>query len=561
MRAGPMTRALFLSLLLAAAVQRPFPDERLLLDRRLETLRRILPDGPNPASDAALVKEMAEGARLTDVLISGRAPRETGGRGLVPIEVTAVGRFEEVDRFFRQVVLSARLVDVESLLITPAETDRVKFTSVVNLPYRPAKAPLPAPPDGASALAQKTPRPQVEAFLRDQALAVAKSEVIAELRRARRNPRLFLSELAGVVRDRPAILTRASLGDEFLVSGLTVGEANMRSLETRLERGFFRVSEVLVARQGACHRFEVRGRSPVVGLDAEIPLPNDDPFDQEESACRVDRDSGRATIVRNAGARAPARGSLHLRLRELDLADVFQVMHLLTDQGFLVDEDVHGRVSLDLAAVDGDQALAALEKTGVVLSAPGPFRRVSRNRPPALPAPGAAADVPRVTLSVKRANVRDILAVVAEAHAPLAAMAPAGPLGRISLWAREAPATDVRALMLQLAGLEERVAPEGRLLERPGGTAETLAPLGAAGGNRRLTMHPQELAVEEFELAGIALSGEKRLALAYAPSGALYSFKPGDRLANGLVEAVESTDVLLNTEEGPLRLVLPDLPR
>jgi hypothetical protein len=42
-----MTRALPL-LLLAAAVQRPFPDERLLLDRRLETLRRILPDGPFP---------------------------------------------------------------------------------------------------------------------------------------------------------------------------------------------------------------------------------------------------------------------------------------------------------------------------------------------------------------------------------------------------------------------------------------------------------------------------------------------------------------------------------
>ena len=66
----------------------------------------------------------------------------------------------------------------------------------------------------------------MEAFLKDQSLAVAKSEAIAELRRTKRNPRLFLSELAGVVRDRPVIFTRASLGDEFLVSGLTVGEAS-----------------------------------------------------------------------------------------------------------------------------------------------------------------------------------------------------------------------------------------------------------------------------------------------------------------------------------------------
>jgi len=555
-----MTRALPL-LLLAATVQRPFPDERLLLDRRLETLRRILPDGPFPTSDAALVKDMAGGARLTDVLVQTRSPRETGARGVVPIELSGLGRFDEVDRFFRQLVLSPRLIDVESLLLTPADPDRVRFTTVVNLPYRPARAPLPSPPEGARALAQQTPRPQVEAFLKDQALAVAKSETIAELRRTKRNPRLFLSELAGVVRDRPVVLTRASLGDEFLVSGLTVGEANMRSLETRLERGFFRISEVLVARQGACHRFEVRGRSPVVGLDAEIPLPNEDPFDQEETACRVDRDSGRPTVVRNSGPRVPARGSLHLRLRDVDLVDVFQVLHLLTDQAFLVDEDVHGRVSLDLAGVDAEQALAALEKTGVALSSPGPFRRVARTRPKDPPAPSAPGDVPRVTLSLKRATVRDVLAVMAEAHPPLAAMAPAGPLGRISLWTREAPATDVRALVLQAAGLEERVVNEGRLLERPGGTAETLAPLSGASVSRRLLMHPQELAVEEFVLAGIALSGEKRLALAYAPSGALYSYGPGDKLANGLVEAVESTDVLLSTEEGPLRLVLPDLPR
>jgi hypothetical protein len=555
-----MTRALPL-LLLAATVQRPFPDERLLLDRRLETLRRILPDGPFPTSDAALVKEMADGAKLTDVLVQTRAPRETGPRGLVPIELSGLGRFEDVDRFFRQLVLSPRLIDVESLLITPAESDRVRFTTVVNLPYRPARAPLPPPPEGARALADKTPRPQVEAFLKDQSLAVAKSEAIAEARRTKRNPRLFLSELSGVARERPVVFTRASLGDEFLVSGLTVGEANMRNLETRLERGFFRIGEVLVARLGACHRFEVRGRSPVVGLDAEIPLPTEDPFDQEETACRVDRDAGRATIVRNTGPRVPARGSLHLRLRDMDVADVFQVLHLLTDQGFLVDEDVHGRVSLDLAGVDSEQALASLEKTGIALSAPGTFRRVSVSRPKEVPVTGATADVPRVTLALKRATVRDVLAVMAEAHAPLAAMAPAGALGRISLWTREAPATDVRALVLKAAGLEERVVDEGRLLERPGGTAETLVPLAGPSVSRRLVMRPQELAVEEFVLAGIALSAEKRLALAYSPTGALYSYGPGDRLANGVVEAVESTDVLLNTEEGPLRLVLPDLPR
>ena len=106
--------------------------------------------------------------------------------------------------------------------------------------------------------------------------------------------------------------------------------------------------------------------------------------------------------------------------------------------------------------------------------------------------------MPRVTLSLKRATVRDVLVVMAEAHPPLGAMAPSGPLGRISLWTREAAAPDVRAAVLQAAGLEERVVEEGRLLERPGGNAEPLTPLAGPGVSRRLAMHPQELAVEEF---------------------------------------------------------------
>ena len=50
--------------LLADLPARPFNEERLLLDRRLETLRRILPDGPTPQADVAVVRELGEQSRL-----------------------------------------------------------------------------------------------------------------------------------------------------------------------------------------------------------------------------------------------------------------------------------------------------------------------------------------------------------------------------------------------------------------------------------------------------------------------------------------------------------------
>ena len=50
-------------------------------------------------------------------------------------------------------------------------------------------------------------------------------------------------------------------------------------------------------------------------------------------------------------------------------------------------------------------------------------------------------------------------------------------------------------------------------------------------------------------------------AFAHSPSGALHAYKAGDRLFDGAVTAIESTDVALETEDGPLRVLLPTLGR
>jgi hypothetical protein len=531
---------LALLVLLPTLVGRPFPEERVLLDRRLETLRRILPDGPNPPADRALVLEMAQSTGLASLEVQPRPPFDSRSPSAdVVVDLTGVGGYDEVDRFFRQAALSPRLIDVENLVLTPASGDAVRIIAVLRLPYRPATAPLPAPPEGLRGQLVGVPKPQADEYLRDQALAVAKADTIDTLRRNRRNPRLFLSELAAVTRGRPLVLAQASLGEDFFLRGLAVGEATLKGFESRLERGFFRVAQMLLVHQGPCYRFEVRGRSPVVGLDAEIPLPTSQPFSAEQ--CRSDRDPSGTTVLRTAPTRRPRRGSLDLRLREVDWADVFGVLHRLTGEAFLVDADVTGRVSVDFPGVELQDALTLLQKGGVKVST-GPLRRVSRGRV-ADARPALAADAPKVTLAVKRAEVRDVLAALAEVDASLAA-APRDVPGRISVWARETPASDLRGAVVEAVG-----------------SVEASPPPGPPPAPRRLDLRPEELAVEEFELAGLVASGGRWTALVYSPSGALYVYRAGDRLANGSVSAVESTDVLLQTEEGPLRIALPLFPK
>jgi hypothetical protein len=559
-----MTLALAI-LLLTAQATRPFEDERTLLDRRLETLRRILPDGAPAAQDAALARELAEGARLSSVEIAARPATESGGVGLAGVELSALGRYADVDRFFRQVALSPRLIDVLNLTLSAAPGDLAKLTTLLRFPYRPPRAPLPPPPQGVRAPAGVA-RPQAEAFLRDHSLALAKSEAIAGLRRTRRNPRLFLAELAAVTRERPVTVTQASLGDDFQVRGLVLGEGPARELQARFESGFFRVSEFLMVRQGACRRYEVRGKSPVAGPEAELPLPIDDPFDLEEAACRPDRDAGSGPLLRGDPGRKRAPGPLTLRLRDVDLADVFQVLHLLTGQGFLVDGAVSGRASLDLNRVTLDEVLAALRKSGLRVSEGGALRRVSpgSGKPaPEIAGPPADSDLPerRVSFALKRAELRDVLALITDIEPAYAALGPPGPFARASLFARDAPLHELRPALLAAAGLREHIEEGRRVLYRPAQPQEPAVPVSGSGENARLALAAADLVSAELELAGVASSGDAWLALAYAPTGRLHAFRAGDRLADAVVKSVESTDATLETDDGPLRLFLAPLPR
>jgi hypothetical protein len=448
-------------------------------------------------------------------------------------------------------------------------------TAVLRLPYRPTKAPLPPPPEGTRARTSGAPRAQADAYARDMALAVAKTETIAALRRTRRNPRLFLAELAAVVRDRPVVLNQASVGDDFVVRGLAVGEGPIRALQSRFERGFFRISEFLMARQAACLRFEARGTSPVAGPDAELPLPTDDPFEQDDLPCRIDRDPVRTVVIKGA-SRSPGQGPLSLRLRDMDLTDVFSVLQELTGQGFLVDGDVTGRVSVELNRTTLEGALATIAKAADLrVSGPGLIRRVylSRNAPPepkrsagkGKPSPAPSPEVPAssgapATFTVKRGDIRDILAAMTDADPSLASLGPPGFLGRVSVWARDTPLDVLRKAVLAAAGLTERVEEDRRILEKAGGSDDSLVPVAGAPPDAQLVLRAQDLTVQEFDLAGLSSAGNGWVAYAYSSTGALHTYHVGDPLWDGAVQDIQSTDVELETDDGPLRVGLGPLP-
>jgi hypothetical protein len=544
-----------------APVPRSFSEERELLDRRLAAVRRKLPDGAQPAADIAHINSLADTALLRRASVNARPPAEARGIGELTIDISAFGRFTSIETFFRQVMQSPRLIDVESLALASTPEDTIKVTATLRLPYWPTGARLPAPPEGAADRTRGVARGLADTFLRDQSLLLAKTEATVNLRRTRRSPRLFLSEIAGALQDRPIVLTELSWGDElFVARGYSMGEGPTRDLERRLESGYFRVAEFLMARFGGCRRFEVRGRSPMAGGAVELPLAQDDPFRQDDAPCRVDRDPPGGDVVRAAGAKVKtAPGPLTIHAHDIDRADLFLVLHELTGQAFLVDEAVRGRIDVELVGVTLDEALAALPKMGLHVG-PGPVRRVSMAPIPA-PTTDVGPPLPqdaRVSLSLKRAGVRDILSILAQAEPTLAAAAPEGALGYVSVWARDVDLRVLRARLFESAGLSEAVATDGaRTVFRGAGSSDPVNPILPTAAPRRLLLHAADLSPDDFDLAVVGGFEGAWRAFAYSPAGTLHRYAAGDRLTDGTVRSVEPTAVVIDTDDGPVWVRLP----
>jgi hypothetical protein len=206
----------------------------------------------------------------------------------------------------------------------------------------------------------------------------------------------------------------------------------------------------------------------VAGPEAELPLPAEDPFRQDETPCKVDRDSPRAGVIQHVAAPSrgnrPPAGPFTIRLRDVDLADLFFALHKVTGRGFLVDGDVVGRVSVDVSGATLDDVFQALRRSGLrLLEAHGIVRVSPSGAPPPRPplvGPPSAVDAKAVSdkragFELKREGVREILAVMTEIEPALAALGPQGFLGRASLWISDAPIGDVRAALLEAASLVE----------------------------------------------------------------------------------------------------------
>lgn len=560
---GPLTLAL-VAALLQGPPGRPYAEERQLLDRHLTQLSRALPDGPAPEADAAHFRELAAASGLRGVEVGTPTITETGTLGQSRRMITATSTFPDVDRFFRAIQTSPRLIDVESLVLRPAEFG-VRLEARLRVHHRAARVPSSLSLDPARRRDRTRGASKEEAarFLRDEQIVLEKTLTLDDLRRKQNSPRLFLAETGAAFRDAAAALDFGSVDGEtgrFALRGVVAGMGAADALERRLEGGFFRLREFTRALKDACYQFEAMGESFRAGPQAALPVPVDEPFRPVDAYCHADRDTFVATPSGGPlRATGTAEGALSLRAVDVDLADVAAMLEALSREPMVVAGEVRGRVTVDLQGVSLDEALQALP---VRVERVGAVRLL-------LPARGGPAftiadaeDGPptsRFALRGKRVRGEEVIAALADTEPSWVAMGPQN-LGRVSVFARDALAADVRRAVLAALRLNETREEGLRVLRRSDGSGpvETAAIVAPTGTRPILRAH--DLAVEEMGLAGLGQSGGDLAAFVYSPLGEIVTLRNGDALSDGIVGTLAATGIVIDTSEGPVRISL-DLPR
>ena len=72
----------------------------------------------------------------------------------------------------------------------------------------------------------------------------------------------------------------------------------------------------------------------------------------------------------------------------------------------------------------------------------------------------------------------------------------------------------------------------------------------------RVLFRARDLTVNELTLAGIGRSGDEFVAFAYSPLGEIVALRLGDTLADGMIAAMDSNGILIDSSEGPVRISL-----
>ncbi|MBK5260013.1 MAG: hypothetical protein JJE51_10495 [Thermoanaerobaculia bacterium] len=572
-------------------------EELRRLEIEVEKMRRAFPPAFDEATEVGFFQGIAKSLELAlEVkVIPGRegVPFEDGRLSpvqLYRLEISGRDRFVKLGDFLERLKNRARPVQLETLRYENERNETGSFTARFAIPcYTGTVEPVPAHLDH--------PRRIVESYRAriDQAKAIL-TVMIEQFARGKTgrladtlavfdaiNRKLLIPQAS----DRSVLVTRLQIDSRVLIEGVVLGEAARANLIDGLEKPDFHVSDLQVSPAGACRAFSLTARRGVRESPLKIVFDKALLDGKAGAICRVEAEPSAGKIVVRGKASTGDKSAIFVRLRSVDVADVFSVINEVTGESFVVDNDVKGQVDVEIERATVKEVLAAMSAAGVAIG-PGPLHRVSpASRRIVTASPSSTFTGAPLSLLLHGADLREVFCLF-EQMAGLAMRVLPDLEGKATVFSTNLPWDMVLVGLFASADLAYTIqgeklfaaspaaveafvkagpgaaVPGASACERPKSVLEespisklprftsTTSGFSTASSSSRTVFDNERLSVPQLgvadvELAGVARIGDSWKAYAYGPWRKIMRIETSQELFDARVKSISSTGVVFAT--------------
>jgi len=533
------------------------------VELELDQVRRFIPITFDPEAEEGFFRKASEDLKLPLKIKtlpgSDSVPFPDGKPSpilLYRLEIFGRGDLDDVHELLRRIgIRSWRAGALETLDLEMQDDGAIRFVSRFVLPaFNIVDEPMPSSPS--------LPRDLVasyrERLARSQALLDLIGTLVARFESSQRGDALAVLD---ATRDLPSVkLTDASLGDQILIRGVLSGKTSREGLLTNLEKGGYSVTRFQTSPSGLCRPFSIEVQRGT-GKRAEVVL--DEKLNDKRAArfCGTEPKRSAGRVVAKGANKS---GPLTMHLRDVDLPGVFYVLHDLTSENFIVDQDVRGQVDVDVEQATLGETLAAMKTAGVTVG-PGPLRRVSlAGKPNASKAADEKYTGEPINLVLQDMSVPDVLCLFSNVTGATF-LIPDEVHGQTTIYVHDLPWDEVLAGLFLSAGVEYTIDKDSRIYvgsqaaikaKRPGTNVCEVASATPSPTLAGALLKLSDLAVADIELAGVARSGESWKGYTRISGNRLTPLLPDYQLIDARVKSVGAASVVFTTDSSPVEVRL-----
>lgn len=529
-------------------------EMRTELEIQIERLLRHVPPEIEPADALATLGRLARETELEHAFGEFSAPERVmypdgspSPIDVVRVDIGGTDHLGDVLFFLTMLRYAPGIVQLDSLHIEAAGAGSVTYAATLALPLyagdRSERVRTGTDPIAAA-------RAELDAArrLRDLLVNLVDDRQPAAASQA-------IAAFTNAVGPAPVALTEATIDGNLRMSGIAIGAAARSAIANAVADAGLTATAVEIPASGLCRPFRVAAALPHTIPEEPALVIGNGLFDGSADLCTH---SNASPVTVSFQGTNP--DGIELFLADADIASIFRLLSSLTDESFVLDHDVAGRVRLSVSGATIDETLDAMGAAGVVVGPP-PLRRVARKGTATAPRDDDFSGE-RITVQLQRAALSDVLCLFTNLMALEFGMPP-GLERQASIFANDLEWDRIVDGILASQHLERRIDDTRVLL---GSDATKIDPAtlvdacAAASVSASTTSTFASVAIEGLEtsdlvLAGVAKSGADFIAQIEMPGGVLRDLAVGQQLLDGVVVSVDRSGITIADARGTTRRV------